>query len=169
MVIWADILEAAVLHAEALRYGAKLHKSEALVKVAGMDIALHHGIELQNTEAVELCLLKAVKHQLLTDMEPARPGSDRVACIADMAASSDIVGMENIQTEDFAVFFGDAGIALGSEKTSAAFGGKELLLRKRGSFLDYLVPDPDQIDHVRRIILSDQGKPPVRFAAPRRR
>ena len=148
MVVWADILVAAVLHAEALWYGAKLHKAKALIKVTGMDIALHHSIELQNTEAVKLRLLKAVKHQLLADMETSALTADRIAGIADMSAAPHVIGVEYIKSQHLSVKSCNSAVCLGGKELPSAGLVKKLLLRKGNTLLNYLIPYPY---HVRKV------------------
>lgn len=50
VIVDADVLIAAVLHQKALRNGAQMHKAQALIQVAGMDIVFHHGVELEQLE-----------------------------------------------------------------------------------------------------------------------
>ena len=68
MIIRADVFIAPVLHPEAPGDCTKLNKSQPLVQMTGVDIALNNGVELQYPETKILCNLQAVQHQLFTDM-----------------------------------------------------------------------------------------------------
>ena len=66
-----------------------------------MGIGAHNGIKLENPEAMSPPLSHTVQDELLSDMEPPGFCTDRIACIADMAAASFIVGMEDIKPQNF--------------------------------------------------------------------
>jgi len=84
----------AVLHPKPLGDGPELVKTDTLVEMPGMDIAFHHGVELQDQESEPFCFPNAVQHQLLADMLAAAGGADRVAGVADMGAAADVIGVE---------------------------------------------------------------------------
>ena len=68
VIIRADVFIAPILHPEATGDCTKLNKSQPLVQMTGVDIALNNSIELQHPETKILCNLKTVQHQLFTDM-----------------------------------------------------------------------------------------------------
>ena len=72
MVVRADVLEMTVLHPEPVRDCPELLKSESLVEVSRVRIALDDGVELQNAKAVFLGLLQAVFHEFFANVLAAR-------------------------------------------------------------------------------------------------
>ena len=68
VIVDADVLIAAVLHLKALWNGAQMHKAQALIQVAGMDVVLHHGVELEQLEPGGLALHQRIGDQLLADV-----------------------------------------------------------------------------------------------------
>ena len=112
MIVRADVLVMTVLHPEAAGYRTELLKAQALIKMAGMRIALYYGVKLQDFIA-ELCaLLHAVKNELFADMKAADLGIYSIACIADVAASSYVVRVEDVKTDDLSVIVSNSCIAL---------------------------------------------------------
>ena len=93
-----------VLHPKAIRDNAKLSKSDPLVQMTGMDVALNNSVELKNFEAYFLRPRHTVKHELLADMLTPAFRADSVARIADVSASSNVVGMQDVQADDLAAF-----------------------------------------------------------------
>ena len=69
-------------HAEPARDRTKLCEPKPLIEMAGMHVALHHGIELQHSESQQPSLFQAVLHQLLSDVQPPAGGAHRIAGIA---------------------------------------------------------------------------------------
>ena len=51
---------------------------------------------MQNPEAVRRALNQTIPHQFFTDMQTARIPANGVTGVADVAASSNVVGMQNI-------------------------------------------------------------------------
>ena len=81
VVIRADIFEMPVLHSESVGDCSKLLKTKALVKVSRMRVAFDNGVELQNAETMQLCLLKAIFYKTLANMLAPGFRRNRVACI----------------------------------------------------------------------------------------
>ena len=81
VIIQADIIEGSVFHPKSPRKSSEMHKSESFIQMAGVNIALHNGIELQNTESEPLSLLKAIQDQLFAYMLSAAGAVDRIARI----------------------------------------------------------------------------------------
>lgn len=115
-----------------------------------MNVGSNNRIELQNTEAVQLCLLQAVQNKLFPNMAAAERRIYRVACVADMPAPSDIVRMQNIEPADSSAarVFGDGRIGLSCEKGFSRFGVQQFLLRKCDPFLHNLIPDSDHCGQI---------------------
>ena len=65
-----------------------------------VNVGLFHRIELQDPETELLCFSYAVGNELFTDMLPAAGRRDRIARIAYMTASSDIVRVQDIQADN---------------------------------------------------------------------
>ena len=92
-----------ILHPETSGDRSQLNETKPLVQMTGMDVALHYGIELQHTEPQILCNLQAVQHQFFTDMLSSARGGYCITGIANMSAASDVIGMQNIQPNNFSV------------------------------------------------------------------
>ena len=65
----------------------------------GRGITLDNGVELQDTEALGFGDGQAVCDQLFTDMPSTAGRSHGIAGVGDMPASSDIIGVQDIQAE----------------------------------------------------------------------
>ena len=85
-----------VFHPETAGDRAELYETEPFVQMACMDVALHNGVELEDTEAEFFCLLQAIRHQFFTDMLPAYGRRYSIACVAEMSAASHIVRVQDI-------------------------------------------------------------------------
>ena len=158
MVVGTYILKVAVLHAEALGDGAELGEAETLIEVPRVDIRGDDGVELQDAEAVRPALRETVGDQGLAEVQAARCALDGVARVADVAAAAFVVGMQDVEAEDLAVRLGDGGVGLSGEKFRAGLLVQAVLLRKGDAVLHDLVPDPDHIGQVRRLIGSDSDQ-----------
>ena len=112
MIVGTDVFKVSVLHPKAVRDHAQLHKAEPLVQMTGVDIAFHHGVELQDAKAEPLGVDQTVLHQLLTDMLTAAVLADGIAGVADMTAPTDVVWVKNIQADNPFAVIGYAAIAL---------------------------------------------------------
>ena len=60
VIIRTNVLKVSVLHAEAFGDRAELGEAEALVEVTGVEVRRHDGVELQDAEAVRLCLPQTI-------------------------------------------------------------------------------------------------------------
>lgn len=69
MIINTYILKMAVLHLEAVRYFSDKNKTQALIKMTGMDIVLDNSIKLQQTESVFFSLLQAIGNKLFPNVQ----------------------------------------------------------------------------------------------------
>ena len=65
-----------------------------------MDVPFDHGVELEDAESVGLGLLKAIQDKFLADVLSATGGTDGVAGVCDVPASPDIVGMEDVKSDN---------------------------------------------------------------------
>ena len=77
-----------------------------------MDVAFHDRIKLKHPKAQLPAFFHAIHDQLFTDVPATYPGRHGIAGIANMPAPTDIVGVENIQTQDDSVFLCYTGVAL---------------------------------------------------------
>lgn len=105
----------------------------------------------------ECCRLRhAIANKCFADVTPAKIGGYRIACVADMPASPDIIRMQNIEPEQFvgAIFFCNAAMTLRGEKILPVFGGKAVLLRKCVSRFHDLVPNRNHSGEVVFLIFS---------------
>ena len=96
MIIRADILIMSVLHTEALRDHPKLCKSKSLIKMSCMDITCHNCIKLENSKTVLFSLDQTVGYQFFSDMKFSGISAYRIAGIADMVSSSDIIRFNDV-------------------------------------------------------------------------
>ena len=85
-----------VLHPKAFRDNTELSEADPYVQMTSMDIALNNSVELKNFEAYFLCPRDTVKHELLADMLTPAFRADSVARVADMSASPDVVGVQDV-------------------------------------------------------------------------
>ena len=121
MIVWADVFIVSVFHVESAGDGAQLLKAEAFVEVSCVDVGSDDGVELHDAEVMGGALFQTVTDEFFTDMKPAAVTADGVAGVADMSASSYIVGMENVQAIDLICvsICGNGGVSLLGEKVSA--------------------------------------------------
>ena len=129
-----------VFHAESSGNSAKLGKSQPFIKVPRMCIAFHDSIKLKHPEAQFPAYVQTIQHQFFTYMLSARIRCNGIAGIADMAATSHVVGVEDIQPQDSSILLGHAGIALGCKEGLACIHVQEFLLRKRNAFFNDFIP-----------------------------
>ena len=104
VIVQADILEGTVFHPEYPGNHADPDKAKPLVQMPGMEIILHHGVELQDVKAQLFCLCKAVQNQLFADVPAPAPGIHGIARIGVTAQAPDAVRMQDIQPDDGSVF-----------------------------------------------------------------
>ena len=98
MIVRNDILIGAVFQAKTARYDPKLNKAQFFIKGKSGSIGADNGIELQNTKIQIFCHGKTVADQLFSYMLSPGVPPYRVACIADMSAAPDIIGVQDIKT-----------------------------------------------------------------------
>ena len=142
MVVNDYILVLSAFEQKAVRNCAKLCKAELFVKVTGRKICFYNRIELQDFKSVFLSLNKAVHNKLFAYMTVSCSAFYGVACIADMTAPADIVGVKNIQTENFVAFtaFGNCAISLRAKKLCTAVAVEQIKLRESYAVINNLVP-----------------------------
>ena len=131
-----------VFHQESSRYCTKPDEPELFIQPQRIYIAGNHCVELQDAESQFFSFLHTVVYQLLADVASSYVSSDRIACIADMAAASCIIRMQNIQAENFSAVSvaGKPCKRLFPEEFIAAFRGQQFHLRKCLSIFYYLIP-----------------------------
>ena len=88
-VVRTDIRILSVLQPETSRNHAKRHKPQTLVQMSCVDVAFHHGIQLDQPETQFFRIFQAICHQLFTDMQTANTGRNGITGIADMPAAPD--------------------------------------------------------------------------------
>ena len=113
--------------------------------MTGMRIAFDDRIELENAKTVNLRLLQTIFNQLLADMPATAFGVHRITGIGDMSASSYIIGMENIESDQLFPFIINrhATVRLGCEKASSCLHIKKIFLRKGDPLFNDLIPQRD--------------------------
>ena len=104
-IVWNDVLKMAIIHAKTLRDDTKSREADPFVEMQGTLIVGYDSVELQDTETETGSHCQRVLHQLLTDMLPPTAFFHGVTGVADVTATAHIVGMENIQANDFACLF----------------------------------------------------------------
>ena len=121
MIVWADVFVMSVFHAKSAGDGAQLFEAESFVEMSCVDVGGDDGVELHDTEVMGSALFQAVADEFFTDMKPAAVTADGIAGVADMSASTYIVGVENVQAINFICvrICGNGCISLFGEKVSA--------------------------------------------------
>ena len=106
-----------------------------------MGVIFHNGVELHDLKPAALGLGKAVGDELLPNVPPAAVGVHGVACVGDVPAAAYVVGVQDVQPHDRAVFLGNAAVGLRGKKAAAALGVQIILMREGGTVLHHMVPD----------------------------
>ena len=94
-----NILIAAVLHEKAAGDNTQPYKAQLFIEMQRGVVICHYCIELQYPEPKPGSLFHAVRHQGLTHAFATHIRVHGVACVADMTAAADIVGMENVDLQ----------------------------------------------------------------------
>ena len=68
-----------------------------------MGVICNHCIELHNTKAFFFCLCKAVKNQFLANVFTTDCSSYCIAGIADVAASSYVIRVQDVESDNFII------------------------------------------------------------------
>ena len=142
-IVRNDVFVAAVFHQEASGDAAELCEAECLVQVEGGFVGGYDGVELQDSEAEFLAGGQGVFYQLAPDVPASDAGFYGIAGVADVSAAADVVGVEDVQSDDFAggFVFGDAGVRLAFEESYGFVAVDFVGLRKGDAFFDDGVPD----------------------------
>ena len=145
-----DILVMSVFHVKTAGNSSKPHETEFFIKMERRMVRRNHSVELHKPESEFGGFLEGMGYDCFADMPVADVGSDRIACVGNMSASADIVGMEDIKSDSFAGFGikCDSGKILGGEKFFRLFGRKQIKLGKGNAVLDDPVPDCGRIRRV---------------------
>jgi len=146
-----------VFHTKSARDRSERDKPEPLIQVPRVYIGGDHSVELHNFKIMLPGLRKAVEHQLFADVLSPAPGAHRKARVADMSASADVVGMQNIHSVYFRVIFTfcDSTIRLLGKKRLPRFLGKIIFLRESDSLFNDFIPNPNHFRNIVFPILSD--------------
>ena len=128
--------------------------------MARMEIRRNNRIKLKNSKAVFLSLLQGILHKLFAYMQSSGGRTDGIACIAYMTASADIIGVQDIESEDRSVFIlRHPAVGLGSKEIFPGRFIQKLFLRKGDAFLDNLIPDAGHRLDIGIFILSYRDFP----------
>ena len=132
-----------VFHTKPLGDSPQLRKTEPFVQVSCMYIRRNNCIKLQNRKAVFAPLFNTIQYQFFSNMQSSSMRTHRVTRITDMAASSDIVRVQDIKSVNIPCvgICCDARIGLLRKKDCAAFKRQEFILRKGISLLNDFIPD----------------------------
>ena len=153
-----DVLVVAVLHEEALGDSAQAGETQALVEVQGVDVCCHDGVELEDAEAEPGPHDQRVLDELLADVLPASGRANGIAGVADVAAAAHVVGVQDVEADDFArlAVDGDSGIGLAAEEVVGRRPGQLVELRERYALAHDLVPDVHGLCGIGRLIFPDR-------------
>lgn len=152
MVVQADILIGAVLHAEAARHHAALHKAQPLVKMPAWI--------LFSTTVLNCNSLKPKRgawvRQSDTSLSPMCPPrqAEAIAQLA-FAICPHRPTLLGCRINRRSVFFRNAAVGLGREKVRAGHFIQWFLLREGCALLHHLVPDAHHLRYVRFSVCSD--------------
>ena len=118
-------------------------KAQSLIKVPCMNIRLHHCIKLQDPVAQFPGPFKTVHNQLLTDVKSPQISFYGIACIADVPAASNIVGMQYVESQNLSgiLVFCHCRQGLAGKKLRSRLFIQKLLLGKSNTFFYHLIPD----------------------------
>ena len=106
----------------------------------GMHVRGNHCVELQDSVAKLRRLPHRILYQKFSYMTAATIPPDSIARICDMATSSDIVGVQDVDADDLMVHKSHGGILSLKERFSLIHR-ETLLLRKSLPVLHNLIPD----------------------------
>ena len=98
--MWYNVFIMTIVHTKALRNDAKLPETEELVEMKRMHIGCYNRIELQDTEAKASSHRERVPDKLFADTLSSLSLPYRITRIADMSATSHIIGMQDIESHD---------------------------------------------------------------------
>lgn len=132
-----------VFHSEAIGDRAQLNKTKPFVQMSGVRIAFNNCIKLQYFKRVCFCLMQTVYDKFFSNVLTSAFRTDCVACVANMPASTDIIGMKDIKSMYCMVtfIFSDSRVCLRCKKLSPSHIIEQLLLRESNTFLYDLIPD----------------------------
>ena len=105
-----------------------------------MDVGCDDRIELNESETGFLRLGDRIPDKHLSDVSAARAPFDSIAAVRYVPAPSDIVRMEDVETEDLSVLDRETGIGLRRKETVRRLRIETIGLRERYAVLDDLVP-----------------------------
>ena len=118
-IVRHDILIMPIPHAKASGDHSKRREAKALIQMPCVDVRAHDSIELHDPEALLPRTLHRIKHKALSDMKAAEGPGHGKAAVADMAASANVVRMEDIEPGDHPIHDSDRAPRLrGEEGTS---------------------------------------------------
>ena len=121
-----------------------------------VDIASHNRIKLKYAKTVLFSLYQAVRYQLSSNMKASGIPAYRIAGIADVTASSDVIWMKDVKAVNvFALLIhGCRCISLLRKKSFSGFFIQTFFLWKSHTIFHHFIPDPDQIRKIFFFIFS---------------
>lgn len=154
-----------VFHQETAGNYAQLRKAQFFIQAQGWFIGADHGIELQNPEAQFFCLFHTVFYQNFADTLAPFTAFHGITGIADMPATTDVVGMQDIQANHVArAFFNcHARMGLGKEKIQSALFVQLFHLREGDTVFNNFIPD---VDSAFNIVRSEFSRDNSHFDVP---
>lgn len=99
-----NILIMSVFHQKSARDNAESGKAELFIQFQRGVICADNCVKLKYAKAKPFSLFHTVRNKNFADMPSAQVAPDRVARVAYMSASADIVRVQNIQSDRFAAF-----------------------------------------------------------------
>ena len=114
----------------------------------GAVILLDHGVELHQPKAERRRRFQTVPHQRLARAPVPRAALDGVAGVGDVAAAPLVVGVEDVEADDLAVFLRHGGKALRVKERPRRLRRQKVELGEGHAVLHHLIPDQH---HARKI------------------
>ena len=145
-----DILVMSVLHMESAGNCSNANKPKLFIKMESRMVCGNNRVELHKFKTKLRGFFKRMGNYCFTDMSVAKVCSYSIACVCNMAASSDVVGMQNIKTDGFAgiCIKSDSGEILRFKKLFCFFYRKGFELRKSDAVFNNSVPDCSGISRI---------------------
>lgn len=152
-----DVLVVAVFHKEALGNSAQTCEAQALIQMQGMDVCRYDRVELHEAKTQPCAHGQRVFHELLSNVQPALARFDGIAGIGNMAATTHVIGVKDIETDNLARFaiLGNACIGLAAEEIVSLLLCQFLDLRECHAFAHHLVPYLHGRSHVLTLVFPN--------------
>ena len=155
IVIQTDILIGSIFHQKAIGNRSHQHEAKTFIQVPGMNIVFYYGIELHQLESMFFCLIQTVGNQPFANVFSPVARINGRACICNMTATTNIVRVKNVKSNNCSVVVRDGTVCLCSKKYLSTFFIKKIQLWKSNTFLNNLVPNTHHSRHIGFTIVSD--------------